>query len=146
DRKVPLEPILLFGLFRTCRFYRQKFTTEHGHQRKSNEKGANKCKNDNQCQLLEYRSRYGLHKYDRVKYDTGGKSCGYNSSAHLAGAYECAGFKILSALFPEPDNIFEHDNSVVNNQADTQGESPKTHLVKSQAVKIEQGEGSDDRN
>src|SRR5699024_3053081 len=107
---------------------------------------ANQCKNNHQRQLLKKTSRNCLHKYDRQKYNRCSNGRSKNGAAHLAGTYQSTCFETFAALFSQANNIFEHYNGIVNNKAHAQRQSPKTHLIECQSVKIEQRKGSNDRD
>ena len=95
--------------------------------------------------MLEDDAGDRLHENDGQEDDGGGEGRGHDGAGDLLGADEGGGTAVPSLLAVARD-VFEHDDGVVDDQSDPQGESAEAHLVEREAIEIKQAERRDDRD
>src|SRR5581483_6332593 len=69
---------------------------------------------------------------------------GHDGEADLLGAFESGG-EGLFALFDEADDVFDHDNGVIDDETGGNGEGHEREIVEAEAGQVHDGAGANER-
>src|SRR5580658_10300008 len=85
-----------------------------------------------------------IHESDGEKDDDQRKRGGHDGEADFLRGLDGCVFAVLAFFFHEADDIFEHDDGVVDDDADGEGERQQRHVVERKIHAAHEREGGDD--
>ena len=117
-----------------------QFRGHHGSQRKGNCQRHQGGEHDGEAELTEQLTRSALHESDGQKYDHVAQGHGDRCHADLHTSL-LRGVSGIVSVLQETVDVFQYDNGVVNQDADTGGHAHEGHHIESESCGIHQKEG-----
>ena len=117
-----------------------QFRGHHGSQRKGNYQRHQGGEHNGEAELAEQLARSALHESDGQKYDHVAQGHGDRCHADLHPSL-LRGVSGIVSVLQETVDVFQDDNRVVHQNADTGGHAHEGHHIESESCGIHQKEG-----
>ena len=124
---------------------RQQFRAQHGGERQRHDHRDQNRDGDGHGEFSEQEPDHAAHQEERDEHRDQRNRDRQDGEADLAGAVE-RGLQWRRAAFHMPDDVLDHDDGVVDDEAHRDRESHQGQIVETVAQDIHHREGSDDGN
>ena len=121
----------------------QEAAAQHGREGERDKSGHQDGRADGHGEFVKQPAENPAHKQDRNENRRKRQRHGKNREAHLARAV-IGRFHHRFAMLHVADDVFEHDDGIVHDKADRQGQRHEGKIVERVVQQIHDGEGADD--